>query len=173
MIGVGTDDIATCLCDTIAVQVGIISAYISTENGQTLRLGVGETAIVGRSRYCDWSLKRAPAYLKSKGRTRLRLQKKPIYNTVSRRHLRIAFQAQDRVEIVNMSGNGTYVDGRLIERHILQVGEVIQVGTYRLEFRLGRREDLEGTLSDQLLEEVEDTAPNTREDTAAFRRPTR
>ena len=91
---------------------------------------------------------------------------------VSRQHCMLV-RGTDGACILRDSGsaNGTYVNGRLVERHILQVGDLIQVGGARLEFRLGRREDLEGTLSDALLIQIEETTAS-RADTAAFRKPT-
>ena len=42
------------------------------------------------------------------------------YNSVSRKHARISYVAPDMVEIKNLSGNGTLVDGRLVDKLILQ-----------------------------------------------------
>lgn len=34
-----------------------------TGDGQTLKVSLGETIIAGRSRWCEWSLKRLPSFL--------------------------------------------------------------------------------------------------------------
>ncbi|RME26973.1 MAG: FHA domain-containing protein, partial [Deltaproteobacteria bacterium] len=92
---------------------------------------------------------------------------------ISRHHCMLV-RGTDGACILRDSGsaNGTYVNGRLVERHILQVGDVIQIGDSTLEFRLGRREELEAELPDLVLEPVEETT-SSRADTAAFRRPGR
>ena len=41
------------------------------------------------------------------------------------------------------SANGTYVNGRTVDRHVLQQGDMIQVGAARMEFRIGSRDELE------------------------------
>lgn len=88
--------------------------------GQNLKLSLGETIVVGRSRHCDWSLKRAPAYLKTSGADRVALHKRMQYCSVSRKHVRIAFLAKDMVELKNLSANGTYVDGKRVDRIVLE-----------------------------------------------------
>ncbi len=88
-------------------------------DGQTLRIAEGQSVVVGRSRWCDWSLKRSPAYLKARGGARLDVQRSVMYASVSRRHVRITFHAKDRVEVENLSGNGTLVDGEAVERVVL------------------------------------------------------
>ena len=87
--------------------------------GQSVKLNLGETIVVGRSRHCGWSLKRAPAYLKATGKKRHEIQQQLEYCSVSRKHLQIAFLAKDMVELTNLSGNGTFVDGKQIDRIVL------------------------------------------------------
>jgi pSer/pThr/pTyr-binding forkhead associated (FHA) protein len=84
-------------------------------DGQHLKLGIGESMIIGRSRHCDWSLRRAPAYLTSDPASRGAIKQDLAFNSVSRQHVRITYSAPDRVEVRNLSGNGTLVDGVLVE----------------------------------------------------------
>ncbi len=100
--------------------------------GQTLKLSLGETIVCGRSRHCDWSLKRAPAYLKAGGKDRIALQSQLEYCSVSRKHLQIAFLSREMVELTNLSANGTYVDGNRIDRIVLD-----DCMTQEHEIRLG------------------------------------
>ena len=88
-------------------------------DGQTLKVNLGETVVCGRSRHCEWSLKRTPAYLKSENSGRRAIQKSVAFRSVSRRHVRIAFLARDMVELENLSGNGTLLDGHRIDRIVL------------------------------------------------------
>ncbi|MGE0191800.1 MAG: FHA domain-containing protein [Planctomycetota bacterium] len=100
--------------------------------GQTLRIAEGQSVVVGRSRWCDWSLKRSPAYLKSRGAARRDVQRSLLYASVSRRHVRITLHASDRVEIENLGGNGMLVDGdatdRIVLDDVLERVHTIQLG---------------------------------------------
>ena len=87
--------------------------------GENLKLSMGETIVCGRSRHCDWSLRRAPSYLKSDANGRDVIRHDLRYNSVSRKHARISYVAQDMVEIENLSGNGTLVDGKLVDKMML------------------------------------------------------
>ena len=88
-------------------------------DGQTLKLSLGETIVCGRSRHCEWSLKRAPGYLKTEKKARRAIQESLTFRSVSRRHVRIAFLAKDQVELENLSTNGTLLDGHRIDRIVL------------------------------------------------------
>jgi pSer/pThr/pTyr-binding forkhead associated (FHA) protein len=98
--------------------------------GEEKRLAVGEALIVGRSRRADLSTRRAP---KLKERPDwVRIIGTPGFLTLSRRHARIRHVAPGVAEIVDLSSNGTYLDGRQIVRetvsdlatrsHILAMG---------------------------------------------------
>lgn len=88
--------------------------------GQNVTLNLGESIVVGRSRHCDWSLRRSPSYLKLPAGGREVIETTPAYTSVSRKHARISYIALDMLEIQNLSGNGTLVDGRLVDKLILQ-----------------------------------------------------
>lgn len=89
-------------------------------DGENLKLSLGETVVCGRSRHCDWSLKRTPAYLKADGDAREEIKQSVAFRSVSRQHVRIAFLAPDMVDIENLSSNGTFVDGSRIDRVVLK-----------------------------------------------------
>ena len=88
--------------------------------GQNVTINLGESIVVGRSRHCEWSLRRTPSYLKMDETHRGAVQGSHAYNSVSRKHARISYVAPDMVEIRNLSSNGTLVDGRLVDKLILQ-----------------------------------------------------
>ena len=88
--------------------------------GENLKLSLGETVVCGRSRHCDWSLKRTPTYLKAERAERDELKKGVEFRSVSRQHVRIAFLAPDMVDIENLSSNGTFVDGNRVDRIVLK-----------------------------------------------------
>ena len=87
--------------------------------GQQLKIAVGESIVIGRSRHCDWSLRRAPTFLKSNREERKAIRKDLAFNSVSRKHVRLTYKAPDELEIENLSGNGTLVDGREVTRAVL------------------------------------------------------
>lgn len=87
--------------------------------GQQVKINLGESIVVGRSRHCEWSLRRAPSYLKSDANGRDVIRHDLAYNSVSRKHARISYVAPDMVEIENLSGNGTLVDGKLVHKIVL------------------------------------------------------
>jgi len=57
--------------------------------------------------------------------------------TVSRRHAQFERTATGYLLRDVGSLNGTYVNGGRVEEHVLQSGDVIQIGLYRLTFLLG------------------------------------
>jgi pSer/pThr/pTyr-binding forkhead associated (FHA) protein len=72
--------------------------------------------VIGRSRECDIFLEDL---------------------TVSRHHAVIKELSNHQYEIVdNHSATGTFVNGRPVKQHILQEGDVIQIGNNRFTFRL-------------------------------------
>jgi len=87
--------------------------------GQLVTINLGESIVVGRSRHCDWSLRRTPSYLKMPIEGRAEIKGHLAYNSVSRKHARISYVAPDMVEVKNLSGNGTLVDGRLVDKIVL------------------------------------------------------
>lgn len=89
-------------------------------SGENLKVSLGETVVCGRSRHCDWSIKRTPTYLKSQDGARDKITKSAAFRTTSRQHVRIAYLAPDMVDIENLSNNGTLVDGNLVDRIVLK-----------------------------------------------------
>jgi pSer/pThr/pTyr-binding forkhead associated (FHA) protein len=87
--------------------------------GETLKLCLGESVVCGRSRHCEWSLKRAPGYLKHEDGERREIRRTVAWRSTSRRHCRITYIAPDMVDIENLSTNGTLVDGHQVDRIVL------------------------------------------------------
>lgn len=88
-------------------------------DGSHLGIRIGDTVVLGRSRYCDWSLKRTPAWLRLPDDERTRIRGTLAWRATSRRHCRISYLAPDLVDVENLSTNGTFVDGRRIDRLVL------------------------------------------------------
>lgn len=110
----------------------LLRARDESVQGETLRITLGMSVIVGRSRSCEWSLKRTVPYLEDPEGARTRIRESLAFRSVSRRHCRISFLAPDLVEIENLATNGTLVNGRPVDRlmlldarvrtHVLQLG---------------------------------------------------
>jgi pSer/pThr/pTyr-binding forkhead associated (FHA) protein len=90
--------------------------------GEFRRVRLGETVIVGRSRHCDFSLKKTRGYLLAEDRRPI--EESEGFRKVSRRHVRISFVNRTMVEIENLSQNGVRVDGQRVDRlTLLDVAE--------------------------------------------------
>jgi pSer/pThr/pTyr-binding forkhead associated (FHA) protein len=105
--------------------------------GETLKISLGESVVVGRSRTCDLSLKKTPRYLRDADGERARIQASLPFRATSRRHVRLSYVAPDVVEVENLSPNGTFVDGHLVDRRLLTD---VRVATH--EIRLGAHGDV-------------------------------
>jgi pSer/pThr/pTyr-binding forkhead associated (FHA) protein len=77
---------------------------------------LGETITVGRSRSCDFSMRRSKRFLTAPEDEQKRILEDRLFNKVSRQHARISFLAKGQVEIRDLSRNGTFVDGTRVDR---------------------------------------------------------
>lgn len=84
--------------------------------GERMELDYGKTVVVGRSRSADFSLRRIPDVAKLSDEER---QDDHDLRTVSGKHFEITPFSEDSIEIVNLSPNGTYVDGRRVDKIVL------------------------------------------------------
>jgi len=85
--------------------------------GETYPVRLGQTVVVGRSRFADFSLKKTKRYLLDPDRRST--QNGEAFRSVSRQHLRVSFVNEAMVEIVNLGKNGTEVDGKRIDRLVV------------------------------------------------------
>jgi hypothetical protein len=89
--------------------------------GESHPVALGETVRVGRSRHCDFSLKKTRAYLLAEDRAPLREARE--FRRISRKHVRISFVNESTVEIENLGRNGLRVDGKHVDRLVVDVRE--------------------------------------------------
>jgi len=78
----------------------------------------GRSIIIGRSRTCDISLRRTQRYKElknSKKSSTVDLR----FRTVSRKHLKVNYNAPDDIELEDLSSNGTFLDGEKIKRVVI------------------------------------------------------
>jgi len=65
--------------------------------------------VIGRSRSCDLSFRKAPGFVRRVDRERLLRSRE--FNRLSRIHCELTLQKDGRVEIRDLSHNGTWVEG--------------------------------------------------------------
>ncbi len=99
---------------------------------ESFTIETGQDVIVGRSRSCEVSIKSCRAYSMMEPEAR---DKDEGLLTVSRKHLRIRFVQPDAVEVEDLSSNGTFLDGKKVEKITIK-----DLATKPYEIRLGRRE---------------------------------
>ena len=84
--------------------------------GEEYPLWRGATVVIGRSRGCDISLRRCRSWLALGAEER---DDQRDFKAVSRKHVRISHPELGRVEIEDLSSNGTFLDGVRIDRIVI------------------------------------------------------
>lgn len=105
--------------------------------GEQIDIHVGQSVVVGRSRRCDLSLRRSKHFRLSNEAEQRQILAMKSFLKVSRRHVRISFLAKGKVEIWDLSRNGTFVNGKRVDRLLL--GEF---GDRIVNIRLAESEEL-------------------------------
>ena len=102
--------------------------------GEEMVLDYGKTVVVGRSRSADLSLRRLPHVAELSDEDR---QNDHDLRTVSGKHFEITPFSEESIEIVNLSPNGTYVDGKRVDKVVLD-----DVADKPYEIKIGAKETL-------------------------------
>lgn len=92
---------------SMAEMVPVLIGTAGMVSGEMWLLADASPIVLGRSRSCDISLRRAPGYLKSPATVR---DSDHDFNTVSRRHARIEIK-EGSATIEDLSTNGTFCNG--------------------------------------------------------------
>ena len=107
--------------------------------GELFPLEYGKSVVVGRSRSCDISLRNCKNWTASEEGGE---EPESGSKTVSRKHLKISFHNANSIEVEDLSSNGTFVDGKRIDRVVLtdvrEKAHEVQMGAgevFRLEWR--------------------------------------
>ena len=107
--------------------------------GEEFQLEHGKSLIVGRSRSCDVSLRHCAKWLQLDPDER---DLEQDFKTVSRKHMRVTYYNVNSIEIEDLSSNGTFVDGKRIDRILIsdikEKQHEILLGTqerFRLEWK--------------------------------------
>ena len=108
--------------------------------GEEFPLEYGRSLVVGRSRSCDISLRRCQNWLDLDEDER---EDEKDFKTVSRKHCRVSFYNANSIEIEDLSSNGTFVDGKRVDRILIR-----DVKEQDHEILLGTRERFRLTWKD-------------------------
>lgn len=118
--------------EEILLRIVGVRGFLSGEE-QVVR--VGEAVVVGRSRRADMSVRRSRRFLDRTDRTEV--MQTDAFLSVSREHVRIRFLHPDLVEVEDLSANGTFLDGRRVDRvgltdlratpHVLSLGSMERI----------------------------------------------
>jgi pSer/pThr/pTyr-binding forkhead associated (FHA) protein len=107
--------------------------------GEVYPLEPGQAVIIGRSRECDLSLRECPRWREAEEAGE---DLEEGSKTVSRKHLKITYADPESIELEDLSSNGTFVDGKRIDRLVLtdlkEASHEILLGAgeaFRLEWR--------------------------------------
>jgi len=95
--------------DSVPTLVGIAGHV----KGEELPLEYGKKVVVGRSRAADWSLVRMKSWT---GKAKPDQELDHAFRTVSGRHFEITMFNLGSIEVVNLSSNGTKLDGKPLDR---------------------------------------------------------
>ncbi len=99
--------------DEQALPELVVRGHEGLLNGVACALPPGRTLVVGRSRSCDISLRRTDAFREHDDQ--LELLHSPEFRRVSRVHCEISYRSDGIVEVLDLSANGTLVDGTRVE----------------------------------------------------------
>jgi hypothetical protein len=84
--------------------------------GEELPLEYGKKVVVGRSRSADWSLVKLPGWT---NKTKAEQDEDHAFRTVSGKHFEITMYNLGSIEVVNLSSNGTRLDGKPLDRETI------------------------------------------------------
>jgi pSer/pThr/pTyr-binding forkhead associated (FHA) protein len=115
------------MADLVPVLIGTAGFVV----GECYVLDNGVDIVVGRSRSCDISLRKATAYLNAPPKAR---DDDHDFNTVSRRHLRVQVK-EATLHLQDLSTNGSFLNDEPINQ-----GRDVDLSEGSYSLRLGTRE---------------------------------
>jgi pSer/pThr/pTyr-binding forkhead associated (FHA) protein len=115
------------MADLVPVLIGTAGFVV----GECYVLPDGVDLVLGRSRSCDISLRRAAAYLQASAQVR---DEDRDFNTVSRRHVRVQVSGTT-VTLHDLSTNGAFINDEPIQQ-----SRTIDLAVGSFSLRLGTRE---------------------------------
>lgn len=134
----------------MAEKVPVLLGVAGLVDGEVYLLSDGVEVVLGRSRSCPISLRRAANYLRASPASR---DNDHDFNTVSRRHLRLTVRSA-LAEIEDISSNGSFCNGEAMTGPMR-----IDLSLGPCQIRLGTREKLELVLLDPSDPRLADRVP--------------
>jgi len=95
---------------TVTPRLVGLSGHVA---GEELILEYGKKVVIGRSRSADWSLVRMKAWA---AKSETEREADDAFRTVSGKHFEITMVNLGSIEVVNLSPNGTMLDGKPVSR---------------------------------------------------------
>ena len=123
-------------------KVPVLVGVAGHVKGVHFPLEYGKTVVVGRSRGSDLSLRLLDSYVSMSEDEQ---DKDRAFRTVSAKHFEVTMYNLKAIEVVNLSPNGTHVDGKPVDRVLL---DDLAESSHEIAFGLAERMKL-------VLEEVE------------------
>jgi pSer/pThr/pTyr-binding forkhead associated (FHA) protein len=94
----------------------VLHGTYGTVQGKTYLIEQGKSVVIGRSRGCDICLDVGETQTFSNSDAQ---HAGKHFQTISRKHLKITFHNETKVELEDLSANGTTVDGEKIDKILL------------------------------------------------------
>ena len=123
----------------MSAQGPVLVGTKGVAEGEVFPLEYGKSLVIGRSRSCDVSLRNCKRWLDVE---ETGSPPEEGSKTVSRRHLKVSFYDPNSIELEDLSSNGTFVDGKRIDRLVItdvkETPHEITLGggeAFRLEWR--------------------------------------
>ncbi len=104
--------------------------------GEEFSITLGQEVLVGRSRECDICLHDLPKVQKLEEQNKTNKIVEEHFRTVSRKHLRIRYHSCYKIELEDLSSNGLYLDGKLVDGSLI-IQDLMDAPR---ELRLGKKE---------------------------------
>jgi pSer/pThr/pTyr-binding forkhead associated (FHA) protein len=97
-------------------QFLMLTGVSGVVEGEEYKIESGKSAVVGRSRSCDFSLRNCKRWVETENEENASSESS---KTVSRKHFKVTVKDACHVEIEDLSSNGTFVDDKRVDRHII------------------------------------------------------
>jgi pSer/pThr/pTyr-binding forkhead associated (FHA) protein len=123
----------------MSAQGPILVGVRGVVEGEEYPLKYGASVVIGRSRSCDVSLRDCKRWREAE---EAGARPEEGSKTVSRKHVKVTFHDAGSIEVEDLSSNGTFVDGKRIDRMVItdvkETRHEIVLGAgeaFRLEWR--------------------------------------
>lgn len=117
----------------------VLTGIVGVVAGEEYKVEAGKSAVFGRSRSCDFSLRNCKRWPETEKEDSPACESS---KTVSRKHFKVTVKNGEHVVIEDLSSNGTFLDDKRIDRHVIndltQKTHEVRMGaseTFRMEWK--------------------------------------